>query len=309
VSDEPGNGGARERDLGLDAGSRLPAEDLADEETPEADATEAPVRSERRMKTILILPSLITLGSTFCGFLAIAYVADALRLQAAGEAERAFMLMGRAGYLIFLAMIFDALDGRVARMSHVTTEFGGQLDSLSDAISFGVAPAFIAKGIIGLYDPAFVPKLTLFVSVVFVACAVLRLARYNVEHDNLVTGLDEFRGLPSPGAAGGIAVAAILCAEYPDAMSGVVKGLPILTFVLAILMVSRFPYVHAMNRFLRGRKPFTFLLLIVIIVAFGLTQGFEILAAVLIGLYLLSGPVNYLVGRLTGKRGEEALFD
>jgi CDP-diacylglycerol--serine O-phosphatidyltransferase len=315
MTGDPGNGGPSRR-------SRLDLDPPPDEseavldEAPDDDDDGEPERPRPRMAGILILPSLITLGSTFCGFLAICYVADGLRAMSAGgigAEARAFDLVGRAGFLIILAMVFDALDGRVARLSHVTTEFGGQLDSLSDAISFGVAPAFVMKGLVELHAPGFHPKLTLLVSVLFVICAVLRLARYNVEHDNLVSGLDYFQGLPSPGAAGVIAAIAMVSgqADYREIIGDVVPALPILTFLLAVLMVSRFPYLHAMNRFLRGRKPFTYLVLVAFVIVFSLVVSIELVVAALLLGYLLSGPIGYVHGRITGRRGadEGPLFD
>jgi CDP-diacylglycerol--serine O-phosphatidyltransferase len=310
MSAEPGNGDAPRR-------FALETDEEPVEETVEE--SESPPTPRRRMRTILILPSLITLGSTFCGVLAIAYVLDAAVLRAAGGAEgiaAANGLIARSGFLIFLAMIFDALDGRVARFSHMTTEFGGQLDSLSDAISFGVAPAFLVKGVFEMEFPHFDAKFTLLACALFVICAVLRLARYNVEHDNLVTGLDHFQGLPSPGAAGVLAALALVTASLTDESaasfrSAVVIAMLVLTPILAVFMISRFSYVHAMNRFLRGRKPFTFLVVIVFVVAAALLVGLEIVMAVLLCLYVLSGPAVYVVGRLTGRRGAEEgpLFD
>jgi CDP-diacylglycerol--serine O-phosphatidyltransferase len=267
------------------------------------------------MPGILILPSLITLGSTFCGFLAISYVANAAAVaETVGGLERAYAIIGRAGWLLGLAMIFDALDGRVARMSHQTTEFGGQLDSLSDTVSFGVAPAFMAKVLVEIRYPELNPKITLLVSAIYVVCAILRLARYNVEHDSQVTGLDYFRGLPSPGAAGLIAAVALVVAgiaEDGDDPGLVIQTLPVFTFLTAILMISRFRYVHVMNRFMRGRKPFTFLVVILFVLVFIVIVSFDRAAAIIIVLFVLSGPSVYVFNRITGRHKveEDTLFD
>jgi CDP-diacylglycerol---serine O-phosphatidyltransferase len=284
---------------------------------PESEETEAQPRETRRpMGAILILPSLITLGSTFCGFLAIAWTADAMATNeggGVGAALQAYMKIGQAGLLLFLAMVFDALDGRVARFSHMTTEFGGQLDSLSDAISFGVAPAFMAKTLIEIGYPDLNPKVTLLLGVLFVICTVLRLARYNVEHDSQVSGLDHFRGLPSPGAAGLIASIALVVARVVEDGGDpglAIKALLFLTFISAVLMISRFRYVHVMNRFLRGRKPFTYLVVIVFVLVFCYIVQ-EWAAALILTVFVLSGPLGYIVAKLTGRGADQdgPLFD
>ncbi len=270
----------------------------------------------RRLPGILILPSLITLGSTFCGFLAISYVADASAAAALGESgiAQAYDFIGRAGWLLGLAMIFDALAGRVARMSHQTTEFGGQLDSLSDAISFGVAPAFMAKVLVEIRYPQLDDKITLLVGAIYVVCTVLRLARYNVEHESQVSPLDYFRGLPSPGAAGVVASICLVASGFhADGIDTglVVLALPILTFSCAVLMISRFHYVHVMNRFMRGRKPFTTLVIIVFVLVFCYMVHFDRAAAIFLSLFALSGPFVYLLKRVTGRGrdDEETIFD
>jgi len=226
----------------------------------------------------------------------------------------AYDLIGRAGWLLGLAMVFDALDGRVARMSHQTTEFGGQLDSLSDAISFGVAPAFMSKVLVEIRYPQLDDKITLLVGAIYVVCTVLRLARYNVEHESQVSALDYFRGLPSPGAAGVIASLCLVASGF--AAEGIDTGLvilvlPILTFSCAVLMISRFHYVHVMNRFMRDRKPFTTLVVIVFVLLFCYMVHFDRAAAIILVLFALSGPFIYLLKRVTGrgKTEEETLFE
>src|SRR5512145_3009963 len=103
-------------------------------------------RGLRRLRDVPVLPSLITLGNLFCGFLAIAKVADALRqVQPGAPFSSVVGLFAAATVLIFVAMLFDAIDGRVARMTGQSTPFGAQLDSLADMVTFGVAPAFLGK--------------------------------------------------------------------------------------------------------------------------------------------------------------------
>lgn len=246
-------------------------------------------RGLRRLKEVPVLPSLITLGNLFFGFLAIAKVADALRSTTPG-AE----FVAVAGYfeiatvLVFVAMVFDALDGRVARMTGQTTPFGAQLDSMADMVTFGVAPAFLGKqlvdwhaqtdqnGILPLH-----PKLFYSAAAIYVCCAALRLARFNVE-----TGADEedhreFKGLPSPAAAAVVcSLIALFCTrvDHPSELSWlfpaksldtIVVVMPVVLFGLGMLMVSRVPYPHALHALVKGRRsmPVLALLLLLIVVA------------------------------------------
>src|SRR5690606_12393377 len=112
---------------------------------------------------------------------------------------------------IFLGMLLDGLDGRVARMTRSTSELGEQLDSMADMVTFGVAPAFLAVQLVGVVSPLSLAedmfdRFAMVVAFIYVACAALRLARFNIEtkSDNVVDHLS-FSGLPSPGAAGTVA--------------------------------------------------------------------------------------------------------
>lgn len=181
-------------------------------------------------KTLFILPNLITLSAIFCGF-------DSIRLSAAAEEPDDLY---RAALLIVFSMFFDMLDGRVARMTKTQSAFGLQIDSLADVISFGVAPAVLVYSwmlktfaVVGLG-----------VSFMFVACAAVRLARFNV----LTMGEDGkpskpsayFVGLPTPGAAG-IVVSIVVANHAVEGAIGQVEYAWIImaiTIVLSLLMVS-----------------------------------------------------------------------
>ncbi len=135
-----------------------------------------------RIRPVAILPTLCTLGNTFCGFLAISKIADALLHQNA-EAFRQNIVF--AAWMIVLAMVFDALDGKIARLTNQTTDFGAQLDSLTDLITFGVAPAFLVK-VVADYTfttqgVVYQDKLPLLLTSVYAICAALRLARFTLE--------------------------------------------------------------------------------------------------------------------------------
>src|SRR5258708_13260360 len=151
-------------------------------------------RKHRRLelgKTLFLLPNLITLSSIFCGF-------DAIRLAARGSADDIY----RAAVLLIFAMIFDMLDGRVARMTKTQSAFGVQIDSLADVISFGVAPSLLVYQWTSPYHP----HAALAASFLFTGCGAVRLARFNVlttNHSGAPTKPGKYIvGLPIPGAAG-----------------------------------------------------------------------------------------------------------
>jgi CDP-diacylglycerol--serine O-phosphatidyltransferase len=232
------------------------------------------------MKRIAIIPTLFTLGNGVCGFAALTFAARIPRVDAGigldfGRQEINWLWY--SALMILCAMIFDMLDGRVARMARWTSDFGAQLDSLCDAISFGVAPAFLLLKLCSDSDRLEVSDMWMkglwMIAVLYVMCAIMRLARFNVENDHSPDSHMWFKGLPSPAAAGAIASAAILRYELrTEWWSGILSrlsldprwleetidlGLPLATVALAVLMVSRVPYPHLVNQMLRGRRDFT----------------------------------------------------
>ena len=215
------------------------------------------------MNYITILPSLITILNGVCGFAAIVFV---------DKAEFAM-----AGYMVLLAMIADMLDGRVARMSKSTSSFGGQLDSLCDVISFGVAPAFLMVKVLeyklaGFVEGGpvvdFLQRFIWLVAAVYVSCAAIRLARFNVENEEDESAHMSFMGLPTPAAAGVIISLVIFHQEtlplvadrnagvYLICENAIIYALPFLLLGTAVLMVSRIRYPHILNQYLKGKKPF-----------------------------------------------------
>ena len=228
-------------------------------------------RKRRREATLAVLPTLLTLGNGVCGLAAIA-VAMSVNLD--WDLETKLMV---AGLLIFGGMLFDALDGSAARMTGQESDFGAQLDSLCDAITFGTAPAVLVWRYNSL---ELLPlKLTWAIGVLFALCVLIRLARFNVETDEDDTH-EGFEGLPSPAAAGTIAAFAIAVYElasylpvvdlatgktvvvYPNyvvrlaevSLHGLHYVIPALALVLAFLMVSRFQYPHIFQQLIRGRR-------------------------------------------------------
>lgn len=223
----------------------------------------------RRAKVFAVLPTMLTLGNAACGFGAITFAAKVGPDSAVGN--ELFI----ASLLVFLAMIFDMLDGSAARWARQTTDFGAQLDSLCDALSFGAAPAFVMLQFNRTHAASaseylvYHPRLLWVIAVLYVVCALLRLARFNVETDD-DDSHEYFSGLPSPAAAGTVA-------SFPIAMKGLqllaenvetrahrlsswlvpamTIALPIITLSVACLMVSRLRYSHVFNQLFRGHRP------------------------------------------------------
>lgn len=181
-------------------------------------------------KTLFLLPNLITLSSVFCGF-------DAIRLAARGAPDDFY----RAAVLLIFAMLFDMLDGRVARMTKTQSAFGVQIDSLADVISFGVAPALLVYQ----WTAPYYPEPALFASFLFAACGAVRLARFNVLTTAPDTGAPHkpgkyIVGLPIPGAAGILISLVVANHAMGNELSPEKWSLPLLgiTVGLSALMVS-----------------------------------------------------------------------
>ena len=196
-------------------------------------------------KGIYILPNLLTVGGMFFGFYSII-------ASIKGDFER-------AAWSILIAAVFDALDGWVARMTKSTSRFGVELDSLSDLVSFGVAPAVL------MYIWALVPfrRLGWLAAFLVVACGALRLARFNVQ----MVGSEKkyFTGLPIPGGAAVLATTVIFHRDVFARPPAYNPMFLLETFLVAVLMIStiRFHSLKELN--VRDRRPFWMLLIAVVI--------------------------------------------
>jgi CDP-diacylglycerol--serine O-phosphatidyltransferase len=244
----------------------------------------------QRLKYITILPSLITILNGVCGFTAIVIAGKSAEAGANEFSYHRLTLpyFAMAGYLILLAMIADMLDGRLARMSQSTSSFGGQLDSLCDIISFGVAPAFLMtkvleKKLVGFSEfntsiDNFLLRFIWLSAAAYISCAAIRLARFNVENEEDESAHMSFIGLPTPAAAGVIVSLIIFHQEIilpelgaenrPAFLSfcedAIIYVLPFLAIGLAVLMVSRIRYPHIINQYIKGKKPFAHLIRILL---------------------------------------------
>lgn len=261
-------------------------------------------RRRRTLRTIQVLPTLITAGNLVAGLLAISYLVDA----AGAEAARADALAVKAAWLLFLGMFLDTLDGRIARMTGTTSDFGAQLDSLADVVTFGVAPALLAKSILTPAFPLLTGKLIFGLCLVYVLGAALRLARYNVESERTkaagvrhVTRI--FRGLPSPAAAGVVASLVLLGHEYAvhgwlgETLHWVLLGVPP---VLGLFMISRMPYSHVMNRYFDAQRAHPVTVVLLLLLVYLVVEHFVETVTALFSLYALSGPLLTASHRLFG---------
>lgn len=226
----------------------------------EEESDRPPARKTRRQRLVAVLPTLLTLGNAVCGFGAITYAA---KVGPDSPAEGNHLLV--AASLIFLAMVFDVLDGSAARWTRQTSEFGAELDSLCDGVSFGAAPAFL---MLKFCQEHFLSRLIWAIAVSYVLCALLRLARFNVETED-DDAHDSFSGLPSPAAAGTVASFPVamyglrdLLASNRELMQQFGAGmmhalqivLPFVTLAVALLMVSRLRYAHIFTKLIKGRR-------------------------------------------------------
>jgi CDP-diacylglycerol--serine O-phosphatidyltransferase len=261
------------------------------------------------IRSVYSLPSLATLGNAICGFASI-YVTFMDPRGSSNDAWTNFFIQHHfwaACYLLFIAMLFDALDGRLARFARHTTDFGGQLDSLADVVSFGAAPAFLMLQMLheskGATVEPVVSRTIWAIGALYLSCATIRLARFNVSNEHGEQHHFSFLGLPSPGAAAVVAGYALMLldlSEHPwwqgtaDAM---MWGLPLVVLGTGLLMVSAIRYPHLVNRYLRGRRSIGRLLLalvlfLLLVVAHRYTIGIGTLA------YALWGPLSWLMARM-----------
>ena len=269
-------------------------------------------RARRARSAVKVLPSMFTLANLLCGFAAIFY---ASRPEGAEHVFNNLSLLTIAALLIFAGMIFDALDGRVARLTRNTSDLGEQLDSMSDMVTFGIAPAFLVIQLINIGTPFFGPesepvdkffdRFVLVVAGIYAACTALRLARFNVEIDEpSESDHMSFKGLPSPAAGGTVAVFVLLhqsliAGSSFDHARTVALFMVGITLLAALGMVSTYRYSHLLNRYLRGQVTFRTLAACVILVAL-LAVHPQLFATIALSAYALSGPVVHWLNRARG---------
>lgn len=220
---------------------------------------------------IYLLPNILTTAALFAGFYAIVAAMKGL--------------FDTAAIAIFISMIADGLDGRVARMTNTQTPFGAQYDSLSDMAAFGIAPALVTYS----WSLHNLGKLGWLAAFLYAAATALRLARFNIQ----VVDKNYFQGLSSTSAAGMMASIVWLGSTY--AVEGLVVAIPLGIFIIVIagLMVSTIRYSSFKSVDFKGKVPFITTVLAVFVIATVALDPPEVLFT-LFSLYVLSGPVSTL---------------
>lgn len=227
-------------------------------------------RFAHRRRGIYLLPNLFTIAGLFAGFYAIVTAMEGY--------------FNYAAVAIFVAMIMDFFDGRVARLTNTQSAFGAELDSLSDMVSFGVAPALVIYS----WSLEGLGKLGWLAAFIFAAAGALRLARFNTQV--LVADKRYFQGLPIPAAAGVLASMVWLCVDseiFGDVVSMITA---ILAIIIAILMVSNVRYYSFKEIDLKGRVPFVAILLVVLAFV-GISLDPPKILFLIFFCYALSGPI------------------
>jgi len=243
-------------------------------------------RNRRVRKGMFVLPSLFTAGNIAAGYYAIA-----ASLHAIGSGDTAYF--DYAAMAIGFAVVFDGLDGRIARMTSTTSDFGKQLDSLADVIAFGVAPAILAYvwGVRALISPWGADSQTKLIQLggmvtfLFLAAGACRLARFNIQSNPQPTnpgrpGRKYFVGMPIPAGAGVIASVVHLNSGVPIVTWWASLLWMALVFAAGFLMVSTWRFYSAKDLDLKRQQPFTL---------------FVLIAAVIAAVWFFSRPVLFLV--------------
>jgi CDP-diacylglycerol--serine O-phosphatidyltransferase len=239
-------------------------------------------RKERR-RGVYVLPNLVTTASLFCGFYAVIAAISGNFYQAALS--------------VLAAAILDGLDGRIARITHTTSAFGVQYDSLSDLIAFGLAPAVL----VFLWALKPFNRFGWMAAFLYLVCGALRLARFNVQTGQI--GHNYFVGLPIPAAASIVATTILFIYQMGGTGSTGYLVVLIMIYVLSFLMVSNIPYYSFKGMKLAERRSFNFLVAIVLIFVLVALEPFVMLSVGILG-YVLSGPILALV-RLRKKPAPE----
>lgn len=238
-----------------------------------------------RSKGIYLLPNFITTCGLFAGFYAIVAGMRGDFTYAAGA--------------IYVAMLMDGLDGRVARLTNTQSEFGAEYDSLADVVSFGIAPSLVAYswGLMSLGKPGWL------VAFFYAAATALRLARFNTKlgEDEEGSCSSYFQGLPSPAAGGLIAGMVSVAHEYGVPGLKLWDLAAVVTLITAILMVSNVPYYSFKHFHLRGKVPFVALLAVLAGIVFISLDPPQMILSFFI-LYVLSGPLVVLKNWIMPKK-------
>lgn len=284
--------------------------------------TKRRVSMSRRVPPVSTVPTLLTLANLLCGFAALHYAAKPIGITGVFS----WNSLTVAGLLIFVGMFFDSIDGSIARLTKSTSDVGAMLDCLADIVTFGVAPAFMMLRLVTYYyygaeeaqttilgpeAGGVFAKIIWGVAAVYLCCAALRLARFRVETRS--DDLEDhrfFHGLPTPGAAGAVASLIVLHQHLlfrsPDSSdtiafaSGFALGIPFVTLLCSLAMISRIRYAHFVNRYLAPKRDFSYMARIIVPIVFASLWP-QIALAVGFTAYALSGPISAFLRQRTAR--------
>ena len=247
-------------------------------------ATESQEYERPRRRGIYLLPNLLTTGCLFAGFYAVVAAID--------------KHFAPAGMAVFAAMIFDTLDGRIARLTHTESFFGKEYDSLADMVAFGLAPGIVAYqwGVVRIAEYGHHwDRFGWLACFFYVAAAALRLARFNARA--AVADKRYFEGLPSPSAAAIVAAFVWFVSDWPEpGLTGLIAAF-VVTATAGALMVSRFAY-PSFKQFNHNRRV-RFVYTLLVLLAFVLIAGDPpTMLLAIFGTYALSAPVLWVGRRL-----------
>jgi CDP-diacylglycerol--serine O-phosphatidyltransferase len=260
---------------------------MEEQKSMELEQSAGPVEQPRH-RGIYLLPNLITSAALFAGFYAIVAAIDGNYVH--------------AGAAVFVAMVFDGLDGRMARLTNTESAFGKEYDSLSDMVCFGVAPAIVAYqwGVarISEFGPVW-GRGGWLATFFFAVAAGLRLARFNSRSGS--TSKDYFEGLPSPSAAAIVAAFVWFSSEWREpGLEGLITVF-LVTLIAGALMVSKFPYYSFKKVNVGEKVPFAYFLVVPLIFILIAIEP-PVVLFVLFSAYALSAPVWWLFRRMFRRR-------
>jgi CDP-diacylglycerol--serine O-phosphatidyltransferase len=254
---------------------------------------------------VYILPSLFTVGTLVCGYYAIlAALRGSLALASGGVDGLSAAAFDNASKAIGWAILFDGLDGRIARLTNSTSAFGREFDSLADVITFGVAPAVLAYawGIRAISEPFgpgllhHIPQVGWIVTFAYVICGAARLGRFNIDTVKPTSDRRYFVGMPIPAAAGTVA-AIVHWEKAPLVHWGSSLGWMVVVGLLAFLMVSRMRYYSFKTLDLRRRRSYIAIIFLGLII-WGIWVYSEPVLLTIAVTYALSGIVLRLTSKL-----------
>ncbi|MES2998123.1 MAG: CDP-diacylglycerol--serine O-phosphatidyltransferase [Pseudomonadota bacterium] len=251
-----------------------PTQSVQADKTNRIESEEGDRQAVYRRRGIYLLPNLFTIAGLFAGFYAIVTAMEGY--------------FSNAAIAIFVAMIMDFFDGRVARLTNTQSAFGAELDSLSDMVSFGVAPALVVYS----WSLESLGKLGWLAAFIFAAAGALRLARFNTQAQ--ISDKRYFQGLPIPAAAGILASMVWLSVDSEIPGQIVDRVAAVLAVLTAILMVSNIRYYSFKEIDLKGRVPFVAILLVVLAFV-GISLDPPKILFLLFFCYGISGPVLTLL--------------